>query len=147
HDDREAGVTIHWATEQPDAGEIIAQEAFSLERGESIVGVHERATEQGAMLLAEALDAIEADACRLRPEDELLATFEPAFRRGQSFVDFHEWDVERVWHVLAGLHPMIHQPLADTDVTPIRYDAVIGFDRRAHAEPPGSLVRAHDTYA
>ncbi len=138
--DTQSGVTVHWVTDGADAGDIIAQETIAFERGESIVHVHERSCERGAALVASAVDAIERGTSARVPQHEADATTEPIYRRGDAFVNFADWDVERVWHVLAGLHPLIHEPLRDEHGAPVRYVDVVSYERRAHAEQLGALL-------
>ena len=141
HDDAETGVTVHWATDVADAGDIIAQTVLPIARGENIVEVHNRSCAAGALLLAIALDEIERGASARTTQDEARATTEGVHKRGTSFVKFDEWDVERVWHTLAGLRSMIHEPLVDENGRALRYRAVTGYERRAHDQLPGAVRR------
>ena len=146
HDDAETGVTVHWATEAADAGDIIAQQALPIGRGENIIAVHDRSCVSGASLLGRALDDIERGVNTRTAQDEACATTERLFKRGTSFVNFEEWDVERVWHTLAGLRSMIHQPLLDEKGLPVRYRSVVGFVRRSHDHAPGTVQRSAAGY-
>jgi hypothetical protein len=56
-------------------------------------------------------------------------------------VDFAAWDVERVWHFLAGLYPRFQEPLVTEDGTPVRYGGVRGYLREQHHHPPGTVRR------
>ena len=147
HDDRETGVTVHWVAEGADTGDIILQERFPLPRGMNIVPLHESSADRGAALLTAALDAIEAGTATRTPQNDVLATSEPAVRPGVPIVDFVTWDVERVWHVLSGLHPLFREPLRGPDGAPVRYDGVLGFERSSHGERPGSVTRGPDHLA
>ena len=146
HDDRETGVTVHWVAEGADTGDIILQERLPLGRGENIVPVHAASADLGATLMTAALDAIERGVDTRTQQDERLATIEPVAWPGAPMVDFAEWDVERVWHMLAGLFPMFREPLRNSNGSPIRYSAVLGFERGAHDEPLGSVVEAPGHY-
>ncbi|MFO1111705.1 MAG: hypothetical protein U1E61_21250, partial [Bradyrhizobium sp.] len=52
-------------------------------------------------------------------------------QRSAPMVDFAGWDVERVWHFLAGLCPGFREPLKDPDGVPVLYNSVVGFERAA----------------
>jgi hypothetical protein len=56
-------------------------------------------------------------------------------------VDYDHWDVEQVWHFLAGLYPHHTEPLR-LDGRPIAYHAVLGYDAAESATGPGSLEPA-----
>jgi len=55
-------------------------------------------------------------------------------------VRFDEWDVERVWHFLAGLCPRFREPLTDAEGRPVPYRHVGGF-QRGLAATPGTVER------
>ena len=61
-------------------------------------------------------------------------------------VDFATWDVERVWHFLAGLLPFFREPLSSSGGTSISYDGVRGYVRESHNQPSGTLVRSGKGY-
>jgi hypothetical protein len=48
------------------------------------------------------------------------------------------WDVEQVWHFLAGLCPRFIEPLRDDSGHAIRYRSVLGYERCAPAGMAGS---------
>ena len=138
-DDRETGVTIHRVSERVDAGEILKQHAFPLERGLPIATLFSRCADVGASLFLDVLESLEKGIAEPLGQDEQKATLAPAVRRGTPIVQFEEWDVERVWHVLAGLFPLFREPLMDERGELIRYVAVLGYDRVDHGKRLGSF--------
>ena len=141
-DDRETGVTVHRATAEPDAGEILGQAPFALDRGLPVEQLNRRNGEQGAQLLGTVLRDIATGRASGRPQDESLVTHAPGVRPGTAMVDFTAWEVERVWHFLAGLYPRFQEPLVTADGRPVRYRGVRGYLREAHRHPAGSVIRA-----
>jgi methionyl-tRNA formyltransferase len=129
-DDRMSGVTVHHASQVFDAGDIILQESFPLPRAYPATKLIEDVGQRGAALLRSAVQAL---ACGQAPrvvQDERAATVAPLVRPGVPMVRFDEWDVERVWHFLAGLSPRFREPLTDGEGRPVLYRRVIGFERR-----------------
>jgi methionyl-tRNA formyltransferase len=130
-DDRMAGVTVHHTSQVFDAGDIIMQESVPLPRGYPVAKLDEDLARRGAFLLRSAAQAL---ACGWAPrvvQDERAATYAPRVQLGIPMVNFDEWDVERVWHFLAGLCPRFREPLTDKAGRPARYQAVAGFQRGA----------------
>lgn len=138
--DSDTGVTVHHVSDRLDAGDVVAQVAFPLERGLPVEALNRRNAATGSALL---LDTLAAADGRLAPrrQDESLATTAPAIRPGTPMLD-PGWDVERVWHFLAGLVPWFREPLCDERGRRVDYRAVIGFERVSHPERPGVVRRA-----
>ena len=142
-DDRTAGVTVHHVSQAFDAGDIILQERFPLPRAYPVARLDEDVARRGASLL---LSTVERLACGRAPrtvQDERAATNAPWVRLGSPTVNFDEWDVERVWHFLAGLCPRFREPLTDGAGRPALYQAVTGFERGASGTP-GSIETIDD---
>jgi methionyl-tRNA formyltransferase len=144
HDDRETGVTVHWVDEQIDTGDILVQEAMPLPRGYPVDVLNLRNARQGGALLRHALEAVERGAAARIPQDHRAATSAPMIKPGGRMVDFAQWDVERVWHFLAGLVPRFHEPLFDREGKPVRYRSVPGFRRQPVEERAGTVERQTD---
>lgn len=147
HDDRDSGVTVHRAVAEADAGEILGQASFPLERGFPVEQLNRRNGKEGAGLLQTVLGELAAGKVVGQPQDERLVTLAPMVRPGAAMVDFAAWDVERVWHFLAGLFPRFREPLLTAEGAPLRYGAVLGHDREAHNHPPGTVTRAARGYS
>ena len=130
-DDRSAGVTVHRLTEQYDAGDIVMQHGFPLPRGYPVKKLDYDVAVHGAALLDAAVEALTANQTLGVAQDEQAATLAPRIQRSAPMVDFAGWDVERVWHFLAGLCPGFREPLKDPDGVPVLYNSVVGFERAA----------------
>jgi methionyl-tRNA formyltransferase len=140
-DDRRAGVTVHHATERFDAGDIILQECFELPRAYPVALLDRDVALRAARMLREAADALARGSASRTRQDESAATYAPFVRRGVPMVPFEDWDVERVWHFLAGLCPPYCEPLRDTEGRLVAYERVTGYRRVAPALLPGRLER------
>jgi methionyl-tRNA formyltransferase len=142
-DDREAGVTVHRVAEGADTGAILAQRARPLPRGFPVRELQRLLASDGADLLVDAVTAIAEHRERERPQDETRATAAPRVPVGTPVIDHAAWEVERVWHFLAGLHP--HWPeLRDERGGLVRYRRVVGYELVAHGEAPGLTRRVAD---
>lgn len=138
--DREAGVTVHRMTDDYDAGDILRQHAFPLERGYPVEALNRRHALVGPPIFCDVLQALADGTARARPQDETLATYAPMVRPGQRMVDFASWDAERVWHFLAGLFPRFIEPLEDGTGRTISYRGVTGYAAGPCAVPPGRVT-------
>ena len=146
HDDRETGVTVHCATPAADAGAILGQASFPLERGFPVDQLNRLNGERGAELLRDVLRQLVAGRATPRPQDEALVTQAPRVQPGATMVDFPTWDVERVWHFMSGLFPRFREPLTMLDGTPMQYGAVRGYLRETHRHTPGRVLPVSGGY-
>jgi methionyl-tRNA formyltransferase len=143
-DDRQSGVTVHHLSDRLDEGAIIRQEAFDLPRGFPADELNARNARVAAGLAVESVAALAQGEAAARPQDPALATRAPAVVPGTPMVRFAEWDVERVWHFLAGTHPHFIEPLTDERGHPAGYDGVEGFVREEPSLAIGSAQRMED---
>jgi methionyl-tRNA formyltransferase len=134
-DDRDAGVTVHHMNQVLDAGDIIVQERFPLPRAYPVEKLDEDVALYGAKLLRSAVQALAGGHAPRVVQDEHATTHAPRVQLGSPMVHFNEWDVERVWHFLAGLCRRFREPLVDSAGNPVLYQAVNGFERGASGEP------------
>jgi methionyl-tRNA formyltransferase len=134
-DDRVAGATVHHVNQSFDAGDVILQESFPLLRGYPAAKLNEDVSRCGASLLRSAVGALAGGNAPRVAQDERAATYAPRVRPGTPMVRFDEWDVERVWHFLAGLSPRFLEPLVDRAGHPASYHAVVGFERGSSGTP------------
>jgi methionyl-tRNA formyltransferase len=140
-DDRQTGVTAHVMTAQFDRGDILAQQSFPLPRGYPADDLNAANAKVGAEVLRRALLAISRGEADPRPQDDTQATDAPFVRPGRAMVDFDSWDVERVWHFLAGVWPRYREPLADVASAPAPYGGVLGYSRESAVMAPLGRVR------
>lgn len=142
HDDRHAGLTVHVVTERLDGGPILAQQWMPLPRGWPVHECYLESARQGAMLLRRTVARVEDQLPRGTPQDETRATAAPRVPPGRAMVDFHTWDVERVWHFLHGLCPRFREPLLDAANRPVRYTRVLGYQEGPTTGRPGTVAPA-----
>lgn len=134
-DDRTTGVTVHHVSQVFDAGDIIRQESFALPRAYPVARLDEDVARRGASLLRSTVETLAFGRAPRFAQDERAATNAPWVRLGTPMVNFNEWDVERVWHFLAGLCPRFREPLSDEAGLPALYQAVTGFERTPSGTP------------
>ena len=137
--DDTVGVTAHIATARVDAGPIIAQDAWRLVRGQSVGVLHGEMAGRAATVLGVALERLARGDRSFTPQDESRSTLAPHPPTATPMIPFDEWDVERVWHFLAGLYPHYREPLRHRGV-PIEYHGVSKFTEGACNAEPGSVT-------
>jgi methionyl-tRNA formyltransferase len=142
HNDCQSGVTVHRMNERADAGDILEQVAFGLPRGFPIDRVYARHATCGAELLVRALGKLETGDLAPIAQDDRFSTYAPQVPHGVAMVNFADWDVERVWHFLAGLCPRRREPLRDQQQNEVRYKSVLGYQAGDCAYPAGVVCRA-----
>jgi methionyl-tRNA formyltransferase len=140
-DDRVAGVSVHVATDRYDAGDVIAQESFELPRGYPVRRLDRDVAARAARMLREAASAMAQGGVQRTPQDESRATLAPYVRLGEPIVPFDQWEVERVWHFLAGLCPPYREPLRDARGKAVEYSQVVGFRTGGEGLLPGTVER------
>ena len=138
-DDRFAGVTVHHANERFDAGEVILQERFALPRAYPVADLDRDVAECAAPLLRAAVEQLGLGGAPRQAQNESAATYAPLFQPGTPMVPFDQWDVERVWHFLAGLCPRYREPLVDASGREAFYDKVTGYRLDRSRGTPGSV--------
>jgi methionyl-tRNA formyltransferase len=143
-DDRVAGVTVHHANERFDAGDLILQERFELPRGYPVAELDRDVAEHAAPLLRAAVEQLALGRAPRLAQEESLATYAPLLRPGTPMVPFDQWDVERVWHFLAGLCTQYREPLVDESGREVRYDRVTGYREEPSHRAPGGVERCGD---
>jgi methionyl-tRNA formyltransferase len=142
--DRQTGVTVHLMNGRADAGHILAQTSFDIERGLPVDRLHAMNSGCAGELLARVLDQVEAGDTTPIMQDESAATAAPRVKEGAPMVDFQSWDVERVWHFLAGLCPRYREPLMDDRGEQVRYESVLGYELGAGSRRVGTAQRTPD---
>ena len=69
------GVTLHCMTEKPDAGDIVAQESFSILKDDTAKTVHEKAAAAAEKMLKSVLPAVLKGKAPRRKQNEKQATY------------------------------------------------------------------------
>lgn len=73
--EKETGVTLHYMTEKPDNGDILAQEKFAIGANDTAKDVHMNATKAAAKLLKAALPKLRKGTLKAVKQDEKKATY------------------------------------------------------------------------
>jgi methionyl-tRNA formyltransferase len=131
--DLRTGVSVHRVVESADAGPLLLQESFDLPRGLPVADLALKKQVMAGEMLRRALHDIAADRVVETPQDPSLATTAPKVKRGTKTIDFASWEVERVWHMLHGLHPFHREPVGAD------YASVGRFEATDSPREPGSL--------
>jgi methionyl-tRNA formyltransferase len=98
--DPETGVSVFALDGGEDTGDVLAQEAVTVERGRPGIDLYHELARRGVALLARTVDALAAGTAARSPQVEALASREPAPAAGG--VALADWDAERLWHFLCG---------------------------------------------
>lgn len=142
HDDREAGLTVHRATDRLDAGPIILQERVCLARGYPIEALASDLIDRSGPMLVRAIEAVLAGQAEV-DQNEAEATRAPKLGRSRPRIPLDEWDVERVWHFLAGVASRHREPLIDQFGRPVPYRSATAY-RRGPGGRLGEVTRHAD---
>ncbi len=114
--EKEGGVTVHRLAEKEDQGEILVQEKFPIELGLTEDRLLERITEYSTKLMVETVEKIERTGRigqhggKIDPKDPQKLFKGRCIKRGEKFIDWETWDVERIYHFLRGTAAMELDP-------------------------------------
>lgn len=73
--EKETGVTLHYMTEKPDAGDVVAQKSVPIGKDDTAKCVHMKAAEAAAKMLDEILPKLKAGKAPRKRQDESKATY------------------------------------------------------------------------
>lgn len=133
--DRSAGMTIHWMNDNIDAGDIAAQKATPLPRGQPSRELYMHLSALGTEMIADLLGRIASGHAPRRPQDASRATYISAADIARARVPFAQWPAERVWHVLSGLGDQRSWLVADAEGRPLAHGRATGFRVTGEVEP------------
>jgi len=114
--EKEGGVTIHRLSEKEDQGEILLQEKFPIELGLQEEQLLQRITKYTTKLLMETVEEIEqtggigSNEGKIIPKEPENLFKGRCIQRGEKFIDWNTWEVERVYHFLRGTDAMELDP-------------------------------------
>jgi methionyl-tRNA formyltransferase len=138
----EGGVTVHFIDEREDTGDIIYQSAFDIPLGATLKEMTEKAIGKiGVDLILKSITNIE----NLTPvKQPLLSPTERAVvvHDFHNIIDFKNWKIERVWHLLRGFPLLLTGlPLDGINIQVPAWE-VLGFQKTEPAEKnrPGSII-------
>lgn len=86
--EKEAGVTLHYMTEKPDAGDILAQEKFAIGPDDTALDVHQKAAKAAAVLLKKALPKLKKGTLKGIPQDQEKSTYYGGRKPADGVIDF-----------------------------------------------------------
>ena len=86
--EKETGVTLHYMTEKPDAGDILAQEKFSISSDDTALDVHQKAAEAAAVLLRKALPKLKKGTLKGIPQNNDKSTYYGGRKPADGVIDF-----------------------------------------------------------
>lgn len=101
--EKTGGVTVHYIDAGEDTGDILLQAEFPIPLGMPFRKMHDTAIRLGTRLTIQALDDI-AMGIQQTTIQRHLKTFPRArnIKRNEYLIDWENWPIERVWHVLRG---------------------------------------------
>ena len=88
--EKEAGVTLHFMTEKPDAGDILAQEKFPIGPDDTALDVHQKAAKAAAVLLKKALPKLKKGTLKGIPQDNEKSTYYGGRKPADGVIDFNK---------------------------------------------------------
>ena len=91
----ETGVTLHEMTDAPDAGPILGQRSFAIDRDDTALSLTRKACVATRDLLGDLLPKIASGTAPRTPQDERDATVMPARRPEDGLIDWSQ-DAERI---------------------------------------------------
>ena len=105
--DAETGVTIMQMVEALDAGDMLAKSRRAIDPDETSEQLEHELAADGARLLLDVLDRIEAGTIQAEPQDESLSTYAPRLRKEEGVID---WTLSsrQIHDRVRGLYPWPH---------------------------------------
>ncbi len=108
--DSEGGVTIHFADEGEDTGDIVLQQSFAIPADMDGRQMIARVSALGADLLRQALDAIAEGSVVRRRQSHLPCPLRARnLRPNESLIAWDDWPLERVFRVLRNTRSWNHE--------------------------------------
>jgi methionyl-tRNA formyltransferase len=137
--DHETGVTIMRVVKALDAGQTFATVTVPIGADDNTTTVESRLAIEGADLLVETLDAIDAGTANETPQDESQVTYAPKLSKAEAAVDWTR-AAQRIHNQIRGLWPWPHASthLGSTRVI-LHRSRLSSLD---HEEEPGTIIRA-----
>jgi UDP-4-amino-4-deoxy-L-arabinose formyltransferase/UDP-glucuronic acid dehydrogenase (UDP-4-keto-hexauronic acid decarboxylating) len=89
HGERQTGVTLHYMTEKPDAGDIVGQRAIAIDDEDTALTLMRKANDAAGLLLDELLPAIAAGTSPRTPQDQRQASYFGGRKPADGRIDWH----------------------------------------------------------
>lgn len=90
HGEKETGVTLHYMTLRPDAGDIVGQQGVSIAEDDTALTLHNKLTLAAADLLGELLPKIRAQNSERLPQDQAQASYFGGRRPDDGEIDWNQ---------------------------------------------------------
>ncbi|HVG70401.1 MAG TPA: methionyl-tRNA formyltransferase [Vicinamibacterales bacterium] len=101
------GVTIMQIVEALDAGDMLAKSVRAIGADDTSEQLEQALADDGAGLLLEVLDRLEAGTVRAEPQDESASTYAPRLRKEEGLIDWTQ-PARRIHDQVRGLFPWPH---------------------------------------
>ena len=105
--DTETGVTIMQVVEALDAGDMLAKSVRSIGLDETSEAVERTLADDGARLLLDVLNQIEAGTARAEPQDPAASTYAPRLTKEEGLIDW-TLSARQIHNRVRGLYPWPH---------------------------------------
>ena len=103
----ETGVTIMQMVEALDAGDMLGKSARAIGADETSEQLEQALAQDGAGLLLDVLDQLEAGTARADPQNESLSTYAPRLKKEEGVIDWTQ-STRRIHDQVRGLYPWPH---------------------------------------
>ena len=103
--EEETGVTVMYMDEGLDTGDIISALSFPIEKDDDFETVHDKAAEQGSILLSQTIVDISLGKATRTPQDSSLACYAEKVEKSDAKIDF-SIPAERLDYIIRGLTPI-----------------------------------------
>jgi len=134
--DEKTGITIHYASEKMDAGDIILQKELPLSPNDTYGTLGERLFREGTPLLLEAIRLIKEGRAPSLPQREEEATYAPLLRGDDFKIDWHS-SAEQIERLIRAGNPT---PGAFTSFKGKRLKIWQGVLRKEEIGKPGEIT-------
>jgi methionyl-tRNA formyltransferase len=105
--ERTTGVTIMQIVEALDAGDMLAKSLRAIGADDTSEQLEQALADDGARLLLEVLDRLEAGTVRAEPQDASASTYAPRLRKEEGLIDWTQ-PARRIHDQVRGLFPWPH---------------------------------------
>lgn len=137
--ERRTGVTLHHMIGEPDAGDIVAQQAVDIEPDDTALVLYRRLVKVGVELLCESYPAVLAGTAPRIPQDPARASVYPARRPEDGRVAW-AWPARRIANMIRAVtHPWPGAFVGDGEAR-LWLWASRALDEAAAGAPPGTVL-------
>jgi len=140
HDEKETGVTLHYMTEKPDAGDIVAQRAVPIDDQDTALTLYRKLTHASEELLRETLPLLFAGRAPRRPQDPSQASYFGGRKPADGRIDWSA-PARAVFNLVRAVtHPYPGAFTSHRGETLYVWRCSVHPDQSAAAAPPGTVL-------